>query len=244
MKLKINYLNTINYSLIVKGLENVSLKYGEAVKASYPNIPNLYKTLASPEQLTTLANAKRKINQSDIDLLLPILGLTEEQANANYLIDGYQTKQYIRITTIDELTRFLRTKKGYQRLTEYINNDKESEDFKSYINKSKAKQVAYIRDAKLIAIILNSYSLEHNINLNIKEVDASSILEIVRISINERFNHLPISDLKLLQNYAKCYKNLKAETFKRQLNRQKNSEDKLLSSLLATYEQFRSFNLL
>lgn len=245
MKLKINYLNTINYSLIVKGLENVSLKYGEAVKASYPNIPNLYKTLASPEQLTTLANAKRKINKSDIDLLLPILGLAEEQANANYLIDSYQTKQYIRITTIDELTRFLRTKKGYQRLINSINNGDTGYDFKSYIQKSKSKQIKYIRNVKLIAVILNEYLNKHSYETFIPSTwDTTSVSEVIRLTINEAFNYLPVTDIYCIKTIASNYSNPKANNLKTEINGEKNKEDKLLSSLSATYEQFTSPNKL
>ena len=84
MKLKINYLNTINYSLILNGLKETSYQYSNFFQKNHPNDNFLYKTLTKVDQLITLANSKRKLNDSDRNILLPLLDLTEEEVKTNY----------------------------------------------------------------------------------------------------------------------------------------------------------------
>lgn len=244
MKLKINFLNSINYSLVVNGLEETSLKYCQIFKNNYPKDHALYKTLTKVDQLITLANGQRNLNNSDNTILLPIIHLNKNQIESNYLIDCYQTKQYVRITSINELTHFLKTKKGYLRLVKQIENGDDGLDLKKYISKVKSKQVAYIRNSKLIIVILNSFLIKKNIKFNPQQWDANSISEVIRLAINDAFNYYPVTDITAIKIIANNYSNLKANKLRKEINGEQNKEDKLLSSLRATYEQFTSLDKL
>lgn len=244
MKLKINFLNTLNYSLAVNGLEETSLKYSKIFKNNYPQDHTLYKTLTKIDQLITLANEKRQLNYSDKNMLLPIIHLNEKQIESNYLVDCYQAKQYIRIVSINELIKFLKTKKGYLRLINQIKSGDDGLDFKKYIDKSKAKQAVYIRDTKLIIVILNPFLIKKDIKFNPQQWDASFISEVIRLAINEAFNYYPVTDVKAIKIIANNYSNSKADKLRKEINENKNKEDKLLSSLRATFEQFNSINRL
>lgn len=242
MKLKINYLNTINYSLIRNGLEETSYQYSKVFQNIYPSDKVLYKTLTKVDQLITLANSKRKLNNSDRSILLPLLNLTEEKIISKYLIDSYQTKQYVRVTTINELTSYLQTKKGYSRLMEQIEKGDDGLDFKKYIQKS--KQVAYIRNSKLLIVIFNSYLLKTHIQFDPIRWDATSLIDVMKSAINDSFEYTQVTNPRVIKNIANDYSNSKAESLKKQINEQKNREDRLLSSLRATFEQFTSLNKL
>lgn len=238
MKIKINYLNTINYSLIRNGLEETSYQYSKVFQNIYPNDNFLYKTLTKVDQLITLANSKRKLNDSDRSILLPLLNLTEEKIISKYLIDSYQTKQYIRVTTINELTSFLTTKKGYSRLMEQIEKGNDGLDFKKYIQKS--KQVAYIRNSKLLIVIFNLYLLKTNTQFDPTRWDATSLIEVMKSTVNDAFEYTKVTNLEVVKKIANNYLNSKAEFLRKEINNEKNREDKLLSSLRTTFEQLTS----
>lgn len=244
MKLKINYLNTINYSLAMKGVEETSFKYSNNYQKIHPNDQLLYKTLTNVDQLVTLANGKRKANESDKNILFPLLNLDDNKAESNYLIDEYQTKQYIRLTAIAELTTFLKTKKGYSRLIQQIEQGEDGLDFKKYILKSKSKQAAYIRDSKLLIVILNSYLLKSHTNFDPTRWDATSLIEVMKTTINDIFEYTQVTDTEAIKKTASNYSNSKAASLRIEINCQKNREDKLLSSLQATFEQLTSLNKL
>lgn len=244
MKLKINYLNTINYSLAMKGVEETSFKYSNNYQKIHPNDQLLYKTLTNVDQLVTLANGIRKANASDTNILFPLLNLDEDKAKSNYLIDDYQTKQYIRLTAIDELTTFLKTKKGYSRLIKQIEQGEDGLDFKKYILKAKSKQAAYIRDSKLLIVILNSYLLKSHIKFDSTRWDVTSLIEIMKTTINDIFGYIPVTDPEAIKKIASNYSSSKAKSLKIEINAEKNREDKLLSSLRATFEQVTSLNKL
>lgn len=242
MKLKINYLNTVNYSLIMKGVEETSFKYSNSYRKIHPNDQSVYKTLTKVDQLITLANGKRKANDSDKNILFPLLNLDDHKADSNYLIDEYQTKQYIRLTTIGELTAFLKTKKGYSRLIKQIEQGADGLDFKKYILKS--KQAAYIRDAKLLIVILNFYLLKSHTKFDPTRWDATSLIEVMKTTINDIFEYTQVTDTEAIKKIASNYSNSKAASLRIEINCQKNREDKLLSSLQATFEQLTSLNKL
>lgn len=242
MKLKINYLNTINYSLILNGLKETSYQYSNFFQKNHPNDNFLYKTLTKVDQLITLANSKRKLNDSDRNILLPLLDLTEKEVKTNYLVDSFQTKQYVRITTINELTNFLQTKKGFSRLIEQIEKGDDGLDFKQYIHKS--KQVAYIRNTKLLIVIFNLYLLKTHTQFDSTRWDATSLIEVMKTTINDIFGYTPITDPEIIKKIASDYSNSKAEALRKEINEEKNKEDKLLSSLCATFEQLTSLNKL
>lgn len=244
MKLKINYLNTVNYSLIMKGVKETSFNYSNSYQKIHPNDQSLYKTLTNVDQLVTLANGIRKANDSDKNILFPLLNLDDNKAKSNYLIDDYQTKQYIRLTAIDELTTFLKTKKGYSRLIKQIEQGEDGLDFKKYIQKSKTKQVAYIRNSKLLILILNFYFLIHHKQFDPTKCDATSLIEVMKTTINDIFEYTPVTNLESIKKIAGDYSNSKAESLRIEINCKKNKEDKLLSSLRATFEQFTSLNKL
>lgn len=244
MKLKINYLNTINYSLAMKGVEETSFKYSNNYQKIHPNDQLLYKTLTNVDQLVTLANGKRKANESDKNILFPLLNLDDNKAESNYLIDEYQTKQYIRLTAIAELTTFLKTKKGYSRLIQQIEQGEDGLDFKKYILKSKSKQAAYIRDSKLLIVILNFYLLKSHTNFDPTRWDATSLIEVMKTTINDIFEYTQVTDTEAIKKTASNYSNSKAASLRIEINCQKNREDKLLSSLQATFEQLTSLNKL
>lgn len=244
MKLKINYLNTVNYSLIMNGVEETSFNYSKNYRKIHPNDQSVYKTLTKVDQLITLANGKRKANDSDQNILLPLLKLTRDQAESNYLIDEYQTKQYIRLTAIGELTAFLKTKKGYSRLINQIEQGDDGLDFKKYIQKAKSKQVAYIRISKLLIVILNFYLLKSHIKFDPTRWDATSLIEVIKLTINDVFEYVPVTTPEAIKKIASDYSNSKAEALRKEINEEKNKEDKLLSSLCATYEQLTFLNKL
>ncbi len=240
MKLKINYLNTVNYSLIMKGVKETSFNYSNSYRKIHPNDQLLCKTLTNADQLVTLANGIRKANASDTNILFPLLNLDEDKAKSNYLIDDYQTKQYIRLTAIDELTTFLKTKKGYSRLIKQIEQGEDGLDFKKYILKAKSKQAAYIRDSKLLIVILNFHLLKRHDQFDPTRWDATSLIEVMKTTINDIFGYTPITDPETIKKIASDYSNSKAESLKIEINDEKNREDKLLSSLRATFEQLTS----
>lgn len=238
MKLKINFLNNLSYSIVINDLEKISNNYSENIKQAYPSYPLLYKTLASKEQLLNLANGKKNLSNVDKKLLLPILHLDEAKLNNNYLIDQYQTKQYIRLQAISELTRFMKTNKGYTHIIDQINKGDDGLDFLDYAKKS--KQVTYIRDSKLIIMILTQFTNNHNIAFRPSEWDASSISEILRNEINIAFNYFSIQDSEIIKHNAINYSNTTAEQLRLILNNTHWYEEKLLISLTSTFEQFSS----
>ena len=244
MKLKINYLNTVNYSLIMKGVEETSFKYSNSYRKIHPNDQSVYKTLTKVDQLITLANGKRKANDSDKNILFPLLNLDDHKADSNYLIDEYQTKQYIRLTTIGELTTFLKTKKGYSRLIKQIDQGEDGLDFNKYILKAKSKQAAYLRDSKLLIVILNFHLLKRHDQFDPTRWDSTSLIEVMKTTINDIFGYTPITDPEIIKKIASDYSNSKAEALRKEINEEKNKEDKLLSSLCATFEQLTSLNKL
>lgn len=244
MKIKINYLNTINYSLIMKGVEETSFKYSNSYRKILPNDHSMYKTFTKVDQLITLANNIRKANDDDNNILLPLLNLDEDKVKSNYLIDEYQTKQYVRLTAIGELTAFLKTKKGYSRLIKQIGQGEDGLDFKKYILKAKSKQAAYIRDSKLLIVILNLYLLKSHTNFDPTRWDATSLIEIMKTTINDIFEYTQVTDTEAIKKSASNYSNSKAASLRIEINCQKNREDKLLSSLQATFEQLTSLNKL
>ncbi|WP_407325299.1 hypothetical protein P8R55_08925 [Lactobacillus johnsonii] len=244
MTIKINYFNTLNYSLVLNGLKETSSKYRQAYQAAYPQYKRVSKTLTSSDQLVTLANGKRHLSDAEINILLPIIDLDKQKVESNSLVDAYQTKQYIRLTSINELTKFLKTKKGYSRLTKQIASGDDGLDFKKYIQRTPTKQVAYVRNSKLITVILNLFLLKHNMIFDPQQWDASSVSKVVRSEINEALNFLPVTDIEAIRVIANKYSNSKALNLKDEINNEKNKEDKSLSSLRATYEQFTSLNKL
>ena len=66
----------------------------------------------------------------------------------------------------------------------------------------------------------------------------------MQTTINDIFGYTPITDPEIIKKIASDYSNSKAEALRKEINEEKNKEDKLLSSLCATFEQLTSLNKL
>jgi hypothetical protein len=66
----------------------------------------------------------------------------------------------------------------------------------------------------------------------------------MKSTINDAFEYTQITDPEATKRIACEYSNSKAESLRKEINDEKNKEDKLLSSLRVTFEQITSLNKL